>query len=271
MQDKREIIQSLFELDEKDKEKSFSYTKYAYFLIVAGIILLFTSYGGYTGNMYIIAGAMIVIGLFLIRKKLNSLFDFSEYEIPNDEKIKQYFNDDIEKSVLSKAFSLHGINVSKINQYDIIKIFIPQPLEEKDVMRLSDGSVMTSRWKVILFFFGKYSLFYYECLYNWIEDTLSNDISNEFFYENTASIKTENKEINSGINNDKLIISNVSGDKIECDLPDDTINIPSDFKINVEMLLGKMRKIIREKRYGKDSEITENDIDFEIIDRRNEE
>ena len=70
---------------------------------------------------------------------------------------------------------------------------------------------------------------------------------------------------------EKLTITNVSGDKIECEIISDSENIPAEFKMDSENVLGKMRQIIRRKRYGEKYEGLSDEVDFEIIDKRRDE
>ena len=286
MPERKEILLDFFNEDKRKSHKRLSFVQFGYLFLIIGGIMLYLYFFCNVGNILLLGLAFLITGLFLIRKKLNNLFYFDESDNLNEETIEKKFFSDVDKTVLTRIFKIFGIQKHKITEENIFKIFVPvystASETETNFLRtqLDDETNIYSHWQIHVIITGKNFISYYSCSYNWLDNKLNNEISDEFYYADIASIKSEfseekfeisDDEISKAENTKRFIITNVSGDKIEFVSEKPALNLNEYFKTDTEELVRNIRQIIRKKRFPDDESFSEKDIDFEIEDTTNKD
>ncbi len=279
--EKSEKISGFFADENRSAFKPSDYTKYGYVFLLLGLLVVYLSWFGYIGSYILLGIAFIVVGIFLIRRKLNDLFSFGDREMQDDEEMIALFFKDVNDFVLKKAFQISGIDNGNTDA-NIFKFYFPiyekyfgTEFETIVKKQLDDETFMYAVWKVHIFIATQNFLNYYSCIYNWIDNECNNEVSNEFFYSDIASIKNEftEKEISDtdDVMSEKVktfIVSNISGDKIEFEFENSLLKLPISFENDIESFVREMRLLIRKKRFPEEENYTGNNVDFEIEDTR---
>lgn len=264
--------------------KQISYTKTGYFFLVSGIVISYLSFADYIGNYFLLGLAFFILGLILVRKKLSGLFSVSENEIQNKEELKQLFIKDINENVLSEAFSELNIKSSVVDDENIFIFKVPvykkiSGIDNEKILRkqFEDGDFVYSVWEIHILIASQNFLSFYSCVYDWLNNSCINTLTNEFYYSDIASIKSEftEEEVNyigeeeiKKENLNTIIISNISGDKIKFITENPSLQLPVEFQEENDAVVKEIRLMFRKKRFPEDNSFSSDDVDFEIEDTR---
>jgi len=282
--DRDEKLRNFFSEEGVPDFKQTSYTKIGYVFLVAGIIIFYLSIAGYTGNYFLLGLAFFILGLFLIRKKLSGLFSFRENEIQNKEELKQLFLNDINENVLSEAFSELNIKSSVVRDDNIFIFKVPvyekiPGIDDEKILRkqFEEGDFVYSVWEIHVLIASQNFVSSYSCVYNWLTNSCINALTNEFYYSDIASVKSEfsEEEVNYlGEGEAKkeylktIIISNISGDKMKFIIEIPSLQLAAEFQEKNDDVVKEMRLLFRKKRFPDDNSFSGDDVDFEIEDTR---
>ncbi|NPA67086.1 MAG: hypothetical protein GXO50_00605 [Chlorobi bacterium] len=277
--DRHEQISSFFSEKERPSLKNVSYAKYGYGLLFAGVIAFYLSYAGYIDDKFLFAVIFTVAGLFLIRNKFVELF-FSEDSFFFDEsEVPKRFLEDANEVVLKRVFEIAGIDKKEVSDDVIFKIYVPlyeqyPGVDSDKILRvlLENGKFMYSAWQVHVIIVESKFVSFYSCVYNWINNICKDFVTDEFYYYDIAAVKTvlseescrcvDNIVIENG-QVKKVIITNISGDKIE--LTVDRPFLKPYFANDEYDLVKTLRMRVRKERFR---DVSGSDIDFEIEDTR---
>ncbi len=283
---RKEILSEFFSDENTEVYKPSVYAKYGYVFLLLGILIVFLSLADYIGNYFLLGLSFFILGMVLVRKKLNELFSFGVSNISDADTINEMFISDTDETILKRAFEISGIQEKQISEETVFKIYVPvfktDSETEIDYLRtqLDDETYVYSHWHIHILIAANNYLSYYSCFYDWTENECDNELSNEFYYFDIASIKSELTEIKSALSDEdssekkylkKFVISNVSGDKIEFVSEKPALKLNDDFRTDTEDLVKNIRHIIRKKRFPDDESYSEEDIDFEIEDTTNKD
>ena len=265
-------------------EKPLSYTKIAYVFLISGALIAYLSLAHYIGNWFLLGAAFFVSGIFIIRKKITALFLFGETEDSDKDTVYELFVSAVNEQVLKRALKTVGAAIDAIDEENIFKIYVPvyeniSGINPDNIMRkqTENENFVYSVWQIHILVLSKHSLNYYSCIYNWLENECINEITNEFYFSDIATIKIEidEKEFNY-LNEDELrtetvrnfIITNISGDKIEFIIQKPLLKLDERFLFGTEGLVRKLRLSVRTYRFPEENIRYGDDIDFEIKDTR---
>lgn len=117
-----------------------------------------------------------------------------------------------------------------------------------------DGFNRYTTWTIQIFAFTENYLCSYKCHYNWIKNTYINESTNEFFYKDVVSVKTDT--ISSAytlINGERLVHSEafqlkLSGDEITVITNDASLNTSSIMVSKAEKAVQSIRAMLRDKK-----------------------
>ena len=283
---RREILSEFFADENTEVYKPSLYAKYGYVFLLSGILIAFLSLADYIGNFFLLGLSFFLLGLVLVRKKLNDLFSFGVSNISDADTINKMFIADTDERILKRAFEISGIQENRISEETVFKIYVPifKTDSETEInflrTQLDDETYVYSHWQIHILIAANNYISYYSCLYDWTENEQDNELSNEFYYSDIASIKSELREIKLELSDEdnpekrylkQFVITNVSGDKIEFISENPALKLNENFRTDTEELVKNIRRIIRKKRFPDDESYSEKDIDFEIEDTRNKD
>ncbi len=287
---KRVLINKYFqdEIQEPQEKEHFldEYAKYGILLLFIGLFLFYIKNSINFNGIGILSVFLIILGLtsfwITIRPYITNK-EISKEDV-EDGDIDIWFFEDINEVVVPRAIEFLGINKNKIKDENII--IVPHPIywtnetsEYYNIKRKqgTDGTFVYSTWKIQVLIATENFISYYSCVFDWLNLSISEEITNEYFFDDIVSVKNDIIKLNYKFidNNDisigqakVFILSNMSGDKLTIisDIP--SLNVPNGYSNNLERLVKAIRILLRNRRYGEDVELTEkyleSDIEFEV-------
>ena len=117
-----------------------------------------------------------------------------------------------------------------------------------------DGFNRYSIWTVQVFLFTENYLCSYKCNYNWLKNTYINESTNEFFYKDVVSVKTDTvSSAYTLMNGQRLVHSEafqlkLAGDEITVIINDASLNTSSTIVSKAEKAVQSIRVMLRDKK-----------------------
>ena len=188
-----------------------------------------------------------------------------EMRVP-DEQINKWLIEDLKTKIKQKAIDYLLLKDEPIGDEQFIIIPYPvfhstQKISDNQLHRVvtKEGYYNYSVWNVQVLVLGTNYLSYYFCSYNWLEDTILNEKSSEFFYEDIALVRNDVEQVNfvckwnEGKLNEAHILKliNLSGDFLYLitELPE--LNQAPETIINQQRAVQVVRIILRQIRKNK--------------------
>jgi len=292
--DKKNLIKKYFDTEELSFSKGQKFGKYGIILFFVGIILLYLQQINIFENVIIISVILILTGLFsfwlLIKPFINSANVFSSKVEDGDMDV--WFLEDLHEIVKPRALEQLSINPSSLKDENII--IVPFPIywdfynaTSQNIFRKQgkDGSFVYSSWQVQILIVTENFISYYSCAFDWLNCSISEERTNEYFFDDIASVRNDIIELDYKFidNNDLSIgkakvfmLSNMSGDKLTIitDIP--SLIVPEGYSNNLERLVQAIRILLRNRRYGEEielvekTEINDDSIEFQVEKKINE-
>lgn len=246
--------------------------------IAAGLIFTGIAIGLYYDwplAFTILAIATTGIGSFWLRSFLRTKNIYRER--PASEKMINWLIADLQTKVKPRAAEALSLNINQLKPENFI--LIPYPVfwgglgvDEKNLLRRDTGnkSFIYNYWKVQVIALTRNYLSYYICDYDWLTNSLSREFTNEYFYADISSVKTDVEEINKKLAGKEqstqlpvsvIRISNLSSDSLQLitDIPD--LNYPKELMVDTERIIQILRLILRRLRQDKPTDIAGNTED----------
>ncbi len=286
--DKRKLINNYFDFEEPDLPTLKKYARYGLIVLILGILMLYLEQAEIIGDFTVISVVFILVGLFslwiLIKPFISSGVIFSSKAADGDMDI--WFSEDIHEVIKPKALEQLKINSSSIKDENII--IVPYPvywqLPDFTTEQISrkigeDGTYTYSIWMVQILIVTDNFISYYSCIYDWINSSIHDERTNEYFFDDIASVSNDtfnleykfidNEELEIGIAK-VFKLTNMSGERLSIltDIP--SLNVPEGYSNNLERLVQAIRILLRNRRYGEEIEVSEKndtnagDVVFEV-------
>ena len=286
--DKRKLICNYFDFEEPDLPTLKKFAKYGLIVLIFGILMLYLEQAEIIGDFMVISVVFILVGLFslwiLIKPFISSGVIFSSKAADGDMDI--WFSEDIHEVIKPKALEQLKINPSSIKDENII--IVPYPVywqlpgfTAEQISRKigEDGTYTYSIWLVQILIVTDNFISYYSCIYDWINSSIHDERTNEYFFDDIASVSNDTLNLKyKFIDYEEIEIgqakvfklTNMSGDRLSIltDIP--SLNVPEGYSNNLERLVQAIRILLRNRRYGEEIEVSEkidaNDADviFEV-------
>lgn len=261
-------------------------------LIAFGAFALYFFY-----NITLFSVVLIVSGLVLFAIWVFPYFQQDRLfkSRPGDSLIDEWLLEDLNENV--RPIALDRLKIREKDVADENIIIIPYPIywpakgvADSDILSRVGGDGFTgySIWKVQVLVLAEKYISYYSCNYNWLSNSVENEQSNEFFYTDIASVKTDLEHIRVTLIDTE---ANEEGQKEPTELEVQTIrfvNMSSDnftiiteipelntsdaTKIDVIEAVQAIRVMLRDIRAGEKIEfIVERNKEETILDENGEE
>lgn len=285
--DKRILVKKYFDVEELDFSMSKKLAKYGIAFLFLGLLLLYLQQIEILEDTLIISTFFILTGLFsfwiLIKPFINSSAVFSSRAKDGDMDI--WFLEDMHEIIKPRALEQLSINPSSLKNENIL--IVPYPVywnsELASPMRKQgeDGSFIYTVWQVQILIVTENFISYYSCVYDWLNSSISEEKTNEYFFDDIASVRNDIISLDyKFIDNEDLpigkakvfMLSNMSGDKLTIitDIP--SLKVPEGYSNNLGRLVQAIRILLRNRRYGEEVELIdkqipkfdEDGIEFEI-------
>lgn len=285
--DKRILINKYFDTEEQSVSNLPKFAKSGTVFFFLGILLLYLQQIDVVENAILISIILIFIGLFsfwlVIKPFIYSTTVFSTNVEDGDMDV--WFLEDMHEIIKPRALEQLSINPKSLKDENII--IVPYPiyweLDGANLQNISrkqgtDGAYVYTCWKVQMLIVTENFISYYSCVYDWLNSSISEERTNEYFFDDIASVRNDIIQLDyQFIDNEELsigkakvfILSNMSGDKltIVTDIP--SLNVPEGYSNNLERLVKAIRILLRNRRHGEEIELVEkiennDNIEFEV-------
>ncbi len=294
--DKNRLIENYFKITEAEYPSFRKAAKYGTGLIILGSLLFYLQYIEVLRNINIISTVTVLLGVFSFWLWLRPFFTLRKifYSRPADGDMDIWFLEDMHDIIVPRALDQLKINESSLREENII--IVPYPIywayPGVDTDRVSrkkgdDDSYTYTMWLVQILIVTDNFISYYSCVFDWLEDRISDERTNEYFFDDISSVRNDIDFIDykfidnddQKIGNAKVFkLTNMSGDylTIITDIPG--LAVPETYTNNLERLVQALRVMLRHRRYGEEPEakVTESEdenieeVEFEVKDSKDE-
>lgn len=271
--DKTRMINNYFKIFEAQYPSFRKAAKYGSAFLILGFLFIYMQYISVFQNVEIISLVFIIIGLFSFWLWIRPFFFLKNmfYTRPSDGDIDFWFLEDIHNTVKERALEQLRINESSLKEENII--IVPYPIywnlpnvpPEKIIRRLGDDEGYGySVWKVQILIVTEKFISFYSCVYNWIDNQILDERTNEYFFEDISSVRNDYETITEKyLDNEEheigmskvFKLTNMSGDThtVITEIP--SLEAPEACSNNLEKLVQGLRVMLRNRRYGEEIEI----------------
>ncbi|MEA2042080.1 MAG: hypothetical protein U9N85_05960, partial [Bacteroidota bacterium] len=169
------------------------------FIILGGLLLYFENIEVFQ-DVKILGVVLVIIGTasFVMWLKPFLLLKRIFHSRPADADMDIWFINDLHRHIKPRALEQLQINKRSLKEENII--FIPYPvywshpeIEPDDIVRRADneGLYAYSVWTVQMLVVTEKFVSYYSCVYNWPENDILDERTNEYFFEDVASVRND--------------------------------------------------------------------------------
>jgi len=250
--EKREQIKAWFEI-RKPKMKIA--------LLIIGGVASFIGLMGLTANtgvgLFFLISGLILVGIAL-------LVFFSakaKYETrPSDAQMDQWFTEDLQEIIDKNPIEKLGVDKSELVAESLV---VPGPVywpmtgfNTSEILRAlgKDNFYRYNVWTLQVFIFTEHYLGSYKCNYNWMRNTCINEATNEIFYKDVVSVKTDSESSaytlldNKRMEHAQAFQLTLAGDKITVITNDANLKTSTEMTSRVDKAIQSIRTMIRQKK-----------------------
>ncbi|OQX96604.1 MAG: hypothetical protein B6I20_14240 [Bacteroidetes bacterium 4572_117] len=255
-------------------------------------LVLFGAFIMYFFNNTILAGiVLILLGLVLFGMWIKPYLRDRQlyYKRPSEDQMDTWLIEDLNKTIKGTAIEKLRLNKNTLELENFL--IIPYPIywaepgidEEAILKRTSEnGITYYSVWNVQVIALTKNYISYYTCTYDWINNLVINERTNEFFYDDISSVKNDMQIIERSLKGktyvdgdgkqlppDKLTatvfkVLNMSTDSLEVITNLAEMGHSPNIVVSLEKAVQALRIILRKRRYDEEQEpiiVEKNDDD----------
>ena len=282
--DKNKLIKNYFNIYEAEYPSFRKAAKYGTGFLILGSLMFYMQNIEVLRDVNIIALVFILIGIMSFWLWIRPYFFLKNifYTRPADGDMDTWFLEDLHNIVKPKALEQLRINESSLKDENII--IIPYPIYYKQASvpdgniyrRAGDDGLYTySVWAVQILIVTENFISYYSCTYDWINDAVSNERTNEYFFEDISSVRNDIEFIDNNFINDEnkkigdakvFKLTNMSGDYLTIITEIPSMQTPSSYINNMELLVQALRVMLRNRRFGEEIEPAKasEEVEFEV-------
>jgi len=261
---------------------SAEYPKFSIIIQVSFGLILFGSFIIYAFQNTTVAGIIfMLVGFILFIVWIIPYFRDKKLfrERPSDKQISNWFIEDLNEVIKKTAIKKLRLNMKTLKSEDFI--LVPHPVFWKTpgidnslmLKRINNaGNFAYSVWNIQVLALTENYISYYKCTYDWLNNNIINEKSNEFFYDDISSVKNDMKTIKRYLAN--KIYTDAEGNKIDADkltanifkvtnISNDSLKIITnivetnhspEFVVSLEKAVQALRLILRKRRYNEEQE-----------------
>jgi len=263
--------------------------------------VLFGSAIMYFFNNTILAGiAFILTGLTLFGIWIHPYFrDQRLFKArPSEEQMNNWLIEDLNQVIKEIAIKKLRLNTSTLELKNFL--IVPYPvywnepgLKEETILKKTTGNetISYSIWNVQVIALTKNYISYFTCTYDWVNNLVINERTNEFFYDDISSVKNDIKIIERYLKDkeyvdedgkptapDKLTatvfkVTNMSTDSLKVITNIAEMKQSPNLVVNLEKAVQALRIILRKRRYDEEQEpiiVEKEDEDKETPEEDND-
>lgn len=287
-------MRSYFVVDKAEYPKLSNIIRISAGLILFGIFIMLSF-----NNTTLAGTALILLGiglfLFWIKPYFRDLRAFKER--PSEEQINNWLIEDLNEVIKKTAIDKLKLSTGTLELKNFL--IVPYPvywqvpgLDEENILKRTTetGATAYSVWNVQVVALTKNYISYYTCSYDWLNNSIVNERTNEFFYDDISSVKNDmeiierkfvDKEYVDDDGNataaDKLTatvfkVTNMSTDSLDVITNIAEMGHSPNLIVNLEKAVQALRIILRKRRYDEEQDpIIVEPPEEEEIDQKEED
>jgi hypothetical protein len=142
--------------------------------------------------IFLLIMVILLIPSFLLYYKYQQ-----KEKLPSEIQLDNWLDEDIQAIIKDRPFNKLGISKEDLVAESMLVVgpiyWNVSGFDVNDILMKTgkDGFNRYSIWTVQLFLFTENYLCSYKCNYNWLKNTYINESTNEFFYKDVVSVKTD--------------------------------------------------------------------------------
>ena len=224
---------------------------------IFGVLVIFATPQPTAGVVIILIGAGIFLFPYLSYKKAKERYDAR----PTDSQMDKWLFEDLQEIIEKNPIPKLGLDKSELISESLVvpgPVFWNVPGFNSDEINRRMGNDNCFRYSILtvqIFLFTEHFLGSYKCYYNWHRNTVINESTNEFFYKDVVSVKTDTESTALTLmNNERLEHAqpfqlNLSGDSIKVIINNDSsLKTSSEMTSRVDKVVQSIRTMIRQKK-----------------------
>jgi hypothetical protein len=191
-------------------------------------------------------------------------------ERPALENMLQWLINDLHTKIKERASEVLRLNMNSLKPENFMivpyPVYWPEPgVKIENIIKrdTEEGNVLYSVWKVQVIALARNYISYYCCSYDWLNDMLLGEQTNEFFYDDISSVKNDIEPINrkmigqeeiKSLNTFVFKVTNMSSDNLTVLTKIPELNYSPKLEVSLEKAVQALRIILRKRRYDEDQE-----------------
>ncbi len=285
--DRKILIQNFFSLYEAEYPSISNIIKVSASLIILGILLI-TIFQASIEHSIVFGFILVTTGLVLFAVWMRPYFRDKRIFAarPTVEQMNNLFMDDLHQIVKNKAIADMNLPENKLQDENFV--IIPYPVYWKD-SGVDDKLIMQREtvytvWNVQIVALTEFYISIYYCTFDWFNAKVLNVKSDEFFYDDIASIKEHSVNFDNILIDTKedkvgklkaIKINNISGDFLSIVIGS-SLDASVDISVNPNNLIQAIRIMLRNRRYNEvrgekpEEQIVEQTEEINVEDSENE-
>ncbi len=270
------LMQTYFVVHKAEYPSFSNIIRISFGLALFGVFIMFSF------NNTILAGlAFILVGLTLFGLWIKPYFrDLRLYNArPSEEQMNNWLIEDLNTVIKETAINKLRLNIGTLELKNFL--IVPYPvywqepgLDESVILKRpsENGTISYSVWNVQVIALTKNYISYFTCTYDWLNNTIINERTNEFFYDDISSVKNDMETIKRYLHAkeyideegkptapDRLTTSVFKVTNMSSDSLDVITNIPQmghspNLIVSLEKAVQALRIILRKRRYDEEQD-----------------
>jgi hypothetical protein len=221
--------------------------------IITSVIIIFSSIG---------------LFIFWIKPYLRAKRYFQERP-PTQEMYKWLIND-LNTTIKLRATELLKLNVGGLKSENFLfvpyPIYWPEPGLEPEAFfarETEEEHIFYNVWKIQIIALAQNYISFYSCTYDWINDKILNERTNEFFYDDISSVKNDveiisktlvGEEEPKNLNAYVFKVTNMSSENLLVITKIPELKYSPKLEVSLEKAVQALRIILRKRRYNEDQD-----------------
>lgn len=253
------------------------YPRFSNIIKVALVAVLFGLFIIYAFNNTLIAGIIsIIFGISLAIIWIRPFFK-DKVVFRERPSIKQMYNwllADINEKVKDRACDVLRLNMKDLRRENFLIVpypifwnepgIAPELIQRRDT---EEGNFIYSMWQIQVIALSKNYISFFNCAYDWINDAILNERTNEFFYDDIASVKNDIRKVerrfidqdaedetNQQLSEYIFAITNMSSDShyVITKIPE--MGYSPLLEVDIEKAVQALRITLRQRRYNEEQD-----------------
>jgi hypothetical protein len=236
-------------------------------LVVFGaFIMFFLNNTIITGIILILSG--FALTYYWLKPYLRDKKLYEERPVADD--MYKWLINDLHTKIKERASDTLRLNIASLKPQNFMilpyPVYWPEPgIKDEFILKrdTEEEKVIYSIWKAQVIALTQNYISYYNCTYDWLNDVIYNERTNEFFYDDISSVKNDVEQMAKTFIGDEeaktlntfvFKVTNMSSDNLTVITKIPELNYSPKVEVSLEKAVQALRIILRKRRYQEDQD-----------------